>query len=148
MLLLAMSSFLSGILFAVGLGLSGMTRPEKVVGFLNVTRDWDPTLAFVMGGAVLVSGLIFPWVLRRRAPVLNSRFDLPTERTLTAEVLVGSALFGVGWGLSGYCPGPALVSLVTGSGSVAIFVSAMALGLLAGSALKPSVEPRRGKDSR
>lgn len=142
MLLLATASFLSGVVFAIGLGLSGMTRPEKVIGFLDIAGDWDPTLAFVMGGAVLVSGLVFPWILRRRAPLLNARFELPTERTLTAELLVGSALFGVGWGLSGYCPGPALVSLVTGSGSVAIFVASMAIGLVLGRMRMTSSESR------
>lgn len=128
----SLAAFGCGLVFAIGLGLASMTQPAKVIGFLDVAGRWDPTLAFVMGGAVLVGLLLFPRILSRRAPLLASRF-LVTERTgIDAPLVIGAALFGAGWGLSGYCPGPALVSLVTGAPPVLVFVASMAIGLYAG----------------
>jgi len=125
-------AFVFGVIFAVGLGLAGMTHPSKVIGFLDITGHWDPTLAFVMGGAVVVGLLLFPRILRRQAPVLAARFVLPEKPHIDTPLLAGAAIFGVGWGLSGYCPGPAVVSLVTGAPPVLVFVICMAAGLVLG----------------
>jgi uncharacterized membrane protein YedE/YeeE len=123
------SAFFCGWIFAIGLGVAGMTQPAKVIGFLDVAGHWDPTLMFVMGGAVMLGLVSFPWVLKRRAPVFEDRFVLPEKTGFDACLLSGAALFGLGWGLSGYCPGPALVSVVTGHVSVIVFVIAMMAGL-------------------
>ena len=122
-------SIFAGILFALGLGISGMTQPQKVTSFLNFLGDWDPSLIFVMLGATvtyLVGHLV---VLKRPAPILGSRFQLPTRRDIDRPLVLGSALFGLGWGMVGFCPGPALVSMVTGMDSVVIFVLAMGVGM-------------------
>jgi uncharacterized membrane protein YedE/YeeE len=123
------SAFFCGLIFAVGLGVAGMTRPGKVIGFLDVAGQWDPTLMFVMGGAVLLGLVTFSWVLKRQTPVLEERFILPEKTGVDPWLLSGAALFGLGWGLSGYCPGPALVSVVTGHVSVIVFVISMMVGL-------------------
>jgi len=125
-------AFLLGTVFALGLGLSGMTNPAKVTGFLDVGGTWDPTLAFVMGSAVLVSFASFGRILARPAPLFDRRFVLPKHQAITASLVGGAALFGIGWGLSGYCPGPALVSLVTGAPAAIVFVASMAVGLKLG----------------
>ncbi|WHZ10371.1 MAG: YeeE/YedE family protein [Burkholderiaceae bacterium] len=135
-----MLALVSGALFAVGLVLSGMTEPARVIGFLNVGGlidparfgRWDPSLAFVMGGAVAVSLLAFAITPRPgRSPWLADRFRLPTRSDIDARLLVGAALFGVGWGLGGYCPGPALASALTGGAGTLVFVAALALGMWA-----------------
>ncbi len=118
-----------GIVFALGLGLAGMTEPQRVIGFLDVAGAWDPTLAIVMGSALLVTGLTFPRILARERAALGDRFTLPTQSALDAPLLGGAALFGIGWGLSGYCPGPALVSLVTTTPQIVVFVIGLAVGL-------------------
>jgi uncharacterized membrane protein YedE/YeeE len=120
-----------GALFALGLGLSGMTRPDKVLGFLDVAGRWDPSLAFVMGAAVLVATLGFAWTLRRRAPRWDADFHLPARTRVDAALVGGAALFGVGWGLSGYCPGPALLAVVGGDRRAWTFVAAMLVGMAA-----------------
>lgn len=120
----------AGSLFAFGLALAGMTRPAKVLGFLDFFRAWDPSLAFVMGGAIAVHAVAVALITRRTSPVLAAGFVLPTRRDLDIRLLVGAALFGVGWGLGGYCPGPGIAALVTGSGSVAAFVVAMLAALV------------------
>ena len=122
---------LAGTLFGLGLAVSGMTDPAKVIGFLDLFGDWDPTLAFVMGGALLVAFPAFRWAGRRRRPVLAGSFDLPTERSPDPRLLGGATLFGVGWGLSGLCPGPAVASLVTGVPGIFAFVAAMLAGMAA-----------------
>ncbi|MBU6280834.1 YeeE/YedE family protein [bacterium] len=127
-----LSAFACGFVFAIGLGLAGMTRPSKVVGFLDVTGNWDPTLAFVMGGAVLVGLVAVPVVLRRGRPLFEGTFSLPSRKDVDLPLVAGSAIFGVGWGLAGWCPGPAIVSLATLSPTLLTFLVAMALGLLAG----------------
>lgn len=142
-----LSALVFGTVFAFGLGVAGMTQPAKIIGFLDVAGDWDPTLLFVMGGAVGLTGLVFPWVLRRRGPLLNASFHLPEHRPLDARLVLGAALFGIGWGLSGYCPGPAIVSLVTGSGSVAAFLLSMVIGLLLGRRLRPVRPPTETEHS-
>lgn len=119
----------SGALFGLGLAVSGMANPAKVIGFLDVTGDWDPTLAFVMGGALLVSVPAFRMIFGRRRPVLAEDFELPSNKEVDARLLGGSALFGVGWGLSGFCPGPAVTALATGITPVFAFVAAMVAGM-------------------
>ena len=120
---------ISGVLFGLGLTLSGMSDPAKVLGFLNVTGVWMPDLIFVMGGAVVVTLILTPWVLRRQAPLLASAFSLPGKQLLDRRLVGGAMLFGIGWGLSGYCPGPALVSLLYGYESTLIFCLAMFAGM-------------------
>ena len=107
-------ALLAGTLFGVGLAVSGMANPQKVIGFLDVAGEWDPTLLFVMGGALLVTIPAFRLILGRPRPLLADRFALPTKSALDGRLLGGAALFGVGWGLSGLCPGPAVVAMVTG----------------------------------
>jgi len=119
----------AGAFFGLGLAVSGMVDPAKVIGFLDVAGDWDPTLAFVMGGALLVTIPAFRLIFKRPRPVLAEDFELPTKKELDAQLLGGSALFGVGWGLSGFCPGPAVTALATGLTPVFAFVVAMLAGM-------------------
>lgn len=123
-------SLASGILFGVGLIVSQMVNPAKVLNFLDIAGDWDPTLAFVMGGAVLVSALLFPVVLKREHPMFAARFYLPARRDIDWRLLTGAVLFGIGWGMAGLCPGPALTALASGLPPVIGFVAAMAVGAL------------------
>jgi uncharacterized membrane protein YedE/YeeE len=120
----------SGALFGLGLAVSGMMNPAKVIGFLDFAGGWDPTLAFVMGGALLVTIPAFRLILSRQRPILADGFALPTRSTLDGRLLAGAALFGVGWGLSGFCPGPAVAALVTGLTPVFAFVAAMLAGMI------------------
>ncbi len=133
--------YLCGVLFALGLGVAGMTQPTKVIAFLDIFGNWDPSLAFVMGGAVGVNLLLYRLTLRRRRPLLEEAFVIPSRRAINARLLGGAALFGVGWGLSGYCPGPALVASVSGTTPVLAFVAAMVAGMLVFQKL-PGEEPR------
>lgn len=119
----------AGLFFALGLGISGMTQPTKVLAFLDVAGAWDPSLAFVMAGAIAVHAPIARWALQRPAPMMGGRWQVPTRNDLDGRLLGGAALFGVGWGLSGYCPGPALVSLVSGATGAVVFVAAMVAGM-------------------
>lgn len=122
-------AILTGIIFGLGLAISGMMNPAKVIGFLDVAGNWDPTLAFVMGGALLITIPAFRLILSRPCPVLSNRFELPRKTSLDVRLLGGSALFGVGWGLSGFCPGPAVAALAAGLTPVFVFVAAMTLGM-------------------
>lgn len=133
----------AGVLFGFGLALSGMTRTEKVRGFLDFLGAWDPSLMFVMGGAVLVHLAAYRVVARRRSPLFAETFQIPTRHDLSARLVVGSALFGVGWALGGFCPGPGLVSLVSGAPAALAFVVAM----LAGIALIDRLTPDRARES-
>lgn len=120
----------AGALFGAGLLVAGMTQPAKVIGFLDVARSWDPSLAFVMGGAVAVYGLAFRAIRRRRTdPWFDATFHLPTRRDVDVALLAGSALFGIGWGLGGLCPGPGLVAAASGRAPGVAFVGAMAAGM-------------------
>ena len=123
---------LAGLLFGAGLALSGMVDPAKVLGFLDVAGSWDPTLALVLAGAVGVNLVGYRLAFRRGAPWLTERFVLPTATRVDGPLLAGAALFGIGWGLVGYCPGPALAALSTGSPRVVVFVLAMIAGSLVG----------------
>jgi uncharacterized protein len=118
-----------GAVFGLGLAISGMMNPAKVIGFLDVAGSWDPTLALVMGGALLVAIPAYRMILARRRPVLADGFSLPTRTRLDAPLILGSALFGVGWGLVGFCPGPAVAAVVTGLPAVLGFVAAMLAGM-------------------
>ena len=123
------AAFVAGALFAVGLGVGGMTQPATVLAFLDVAGSWDPSLAFVMVGAVGVYAAAFRLTRRRSRPVLSDAFAIPARRDVDVRLLVGAALFGIGWGLAGYCPGPGIVSLVTGRADVVVFVTAMLAGM-------------------
>ena len=118
-----------GILFAIGLGISGMTRPEKVFGFLDVFGSWDASLIFVMIGAVLVHFVAFRFIVRRKSPLFSPKWHLPAKREMTLPLIAGSFLFGVGWGLAGYCPGPALTSLASFQSRPLIFFVSMIFGM-------------------
>lgn len=120
---------LCGLLFALGLGLGGMTDPAKVVGFLDVAGAWDPSLAFVMAGALGTHAVLRRLVLRRKQPVLAPAFPSLKSARVDGRLMGGAALFGIGWGLSGYCPGPALATLPTGGSMVLLFVVAMLAGM-------------------
>ena len=122
--------FLVGLLFGWGLLLSGMTDPGKVIGFLDLAGRWDPSLAFVMGGAILVGYFAFAAAGKRARTFLGGALQLPTHRDIDARLVAGSALFGVGWGLAGFCPGPALVALGAGIDQAALFVAAMLAGMV------------------
>lgn len=142
----SITAFLSGLLFAVGLGLGGMTEPSHVLGFLDVAGDWDFRLAFVMGGAVAVHAALRPLILRRARPLFAPAFAVFSRQRVDARLVGGAALFGVGWGLAGYCPGPALASVSQGGPALLLFVSAM----LGGMAFARWVAPERsaGDDAR
>lgn len=122
-------SFVAGLVFSLGLGISGMTDPAKVIAFLDVTGNWDPSLAFVMGGAMVPNIILFRFILKRDKPLFDIRFHLPTSTVVDGSLLGGAALFGVGWGLSGYCPGPAITSVAGGGSSAILFVAAMVVGV-------------------
>jgi uncharacterized membrane protein YedE/YeeE len=122
-------SFVVGVLFAVGLAISGMTQPQKVIGFLSLS-NWDPSLLFVMLGAISVHLLSYPLVRRRQSPLLDTKWHVPTRKEITPRLIIGSALFGIGWGLAGFCPGPAVTSLASGDGRSVLFVATMILGML------------------
>lgn len=119
-------AFIAGAIFSIGLVFGGMTQPSKVIGFLDFFGDWDPSLAFVMIGAIAVNGSAY-WLLarRRRFPLLDTTLRLPQAQAITPKLVIGSALFGIGWGLGGYCPGPALVSLASMAVETGVFVIAM-----------------------
>lgn len=123
-------SLFSGFLFAVGLTIAGMTQPSKVIGFLDVFGNWDPSLMLVMGGAVAVNLVLFRFILKRPNPILGVRFSLPTARDIDLPLVVGSALFGIGWGLGGYCPGPGISSLAVLGNAGIVFVVTMVGGML------------------
>lgn len=125
-----LAAFLSGLVFAVGLALGGMTDPNKVLSFLDVTGGWDPSLAFVMGGAVLFYSPVYHYFVKRSGPLLHHTFHLPTREDIDLRLVAGGALFGVGWGLGGFCPGPAIVSAASLRSDVLIFVGAMLVGML------------------
>ena len=127
-MVVALSSFVIGIIFGLGLAISEMINPARVIGFLDVAGRWDPTLMFVMGGALAVTLPAFAFILRRARPLLDGAFFLPTKRDIDRPLIIGAALFGIGWGLGGFCPGPALAGLASGAPGVMLFVVAMVAG--------------------
>ena len=123
-----LTAFAVGVIFALGLTISEMINPGRVLGFLDVAGHWDPTLLLVMAGALVITVPIFPVILRRPKPLLAAQFTLPTKTRLDLPLVLGAAVFGAGWGLAGFCPAPALAALASGSPSVILFVVAMILG--------------------
>ena len=127
---LSLAAF-SGALFGVGLAVSGMTKPSKVVGFLDLAGAWDPSLAFVMMGAIAVHFFGLRAILRRKHPLMTDAFHVPTRQDLDRRLVVGSAIFGVGWALGGFCPGPGLVAAASGSSAALVFVAGLVGGIVA-----------------
>ena len=128
--------FLSGLVFGLGLVISGMADPAKVLNFLDLAGSWDPSLAFVMGGATLTAFIGYRLVWRRPAPVLDQTFDVPTNRSIDRPLVTGAALFGIGWGIGGFCPGPAWTALPLLAPGTLIFVPMMLAGLWIGGQIK------------
>ena len=126
----AVTALLAGLLFGIGLMVSGMANPAKVLGFLDLAGTWDPSLAFVMTGAIAIGSLVFLVARRRERSFLGLPVQLPASTTVTLRLVLGSAAFGVGWGLAGFCPGPAVSALSIGLPSVPLFVVAMAAGMI------------------
>lgn len=122
-------SFFVGLIFSIGLAISGMTQPQKIIQFLN-PWDWDPSLLFVMAGAVGVHIITYSLVRKRATPLFDSKWHVPTRKDITARLIIGSALFGIGWGLGGFCPGPGVVSLASFDQQPALFVGAMIAGMI------------------
>ena len=129
-------ALVAGLMFGVGLALSGMTDTQVVLGFLDIAGEWNPTLMFVMGGALAVTLPVFNYSLRKRKPLLCDDYDLPTKTKPDTRLILGSAIFGIGWGLYGYWPGPALASLSSLNTEPFIFVAAMAAGVLSARLVK------------
>lgn len=123
-------SLLAGLIFGLGLALSGMTSPAKVLDFLDLAGNWDPSLLFVLGGAVGVTAIVFRWILRRKKPLFSDQFFLPLAKNIDGKLIVGALIFGIGWGISGYCPGPAIASLASPNWETWIFLPAMLAGIL------------------
>ena len=138
----ALIALLAGLVFGLGMILSGMGSPAKVQDFLDVFGAWDPSLALVMGGAIAVGLVAFTWAKRRSQSLLGLPMQLPTAVGVDRRLLIGAALFGVGWGLAGFCPAPALMNLVTGQWQVLLFVAAMVVGMLAQHAWARAVAAR------
>ena len=125
-------SLTSGLIFGFGLAVSSMINPAKIVGFLDITGDWDPSLAFVMGGAVFVTALTFRLILKRPKPIFTDIFELPSKVSLDSKLITGAAIFGVGWAMSGLCPGPAISSIGLLDEKLLIFVCTLLIGSLIG----------------
>ena len=119
-----------GYIFAIGLGVSGMTQPQKVVGFLDLFGEWDPSLIFVMLGGIVVHFAVYKLIRRRKSPLLSTDWHVPTKKEITPALIIGALLFGTGWGLGGFCPGPAVTSLASFETKPFIFVVSMLAGML------------------
>ena len=125
-----LAALIAGIVFGLGLVISQMTNPEKVLAFLDIFGNWDPSLSFVMGGAVITTTLGYHIVLKRPKPIADSEFHLPQKTTLDRRLIIGAVLFGIGWGLVGLCPGPAIAALSFGGMPILVFFAAMAAGMV------------------
>jgi hypothetical protein len=124
-----LAAFAVGFIFAIGLGISGMVQPQKVVGFLDLFGQWDPSLIFVMIGGIVVHFVTYKIIRRRKSPLFSTNWHVPTKKDITPALVTGSLLFGIGWGLAGYCPGPALTSLASFEMKPLIFVISMLVGM-------------------
>lgn len=122
-------TYLIGLIFGVGISISGMANPAKVINFFDVAGTWDPSLAFVMGGGLITAAIGYYFVFKRSAPVFDTHFTVPTSRVIDAKLVGGSAIFGIGWGIAGFCPGGALPALGTGRVEVFIFFAALVAGI-------------------
>lgn len=136
------SALVAGVIFGVGLSVSEMVNPEKVLAFLDIFGDWDPSLAFVMGAALLVTAIGYRLAWRRTAPFFADRFQIPGNRAIDAKLATGSVLFGIGWGLVGLCPGPALAAISFGGPQAWVFLASMTVGVLVFD-LSPLASPKR-----
>ena len=134
--------YLIGVIFGTGIVISGMANPAKVINFFDVAGSWDPSLAFVMGGALVVAGIGYRLVFGRARPLFEGKFMLPTARNLDARLIGGSAVFGIGWGIAGFCPGGALPALGTGRWEVFAFAAAMLAGIFAARTLQSLSRPK------
>lgn len=132
--------FCIGFIFAIGLGVSGMTLPQRVLGFLNLSSNWDPALLFVMISALVVSAIFVVFAKKRSRPILAKEFHWPTKTKLDRPLMIGATIFGIGWGLAGYCPGPAIVASAAGSKEALVFL----LSMFCGMALFLVYDKRRG----
>ena len=137
----ALSAWLSGLVFGLGLIVSGMANPAKVLGFLDLAGEWDPSLALVMGGAVAVGFFAFLIAKNRKRSFIGAEMKLPTASAIDSRLLAGSALFGAGWGVAGFCPGPGLVALGMGEPKALVFVAAMLVGMVIFSWLEKRKSP-------
>jgi uncharacterized protein len=142
-MLRVLSAAAIGLVFGAGIAISGMGNPAKVLNFFDLAGAWDPSLLLVMGAALAVTFVGYRLVLRRHAPVLESRFHLPTRRDLDLPLIGGSALFGIGWGIAGFCPGGAIPALGTGEPAASIFVAAMIGGILVATGLRTVIARRQ-----
>lgn len=127
---LIISAFVSGFVFGLGLIIAGMVQPQKIIAFLSFTKSWDPSLMFVMAGAIPVHFLTYRWIAKRPHPIFDLRWHYPTNTIIDRKLVIGSAIFGIGWGLGGICPGPALAALASGSVVIWTFFAAMIAGML------------------
>lgn len=125
----ALSALAVGFIFALGLGLSGMTQPQKVIGFLDLFGNWDPSLIFVMAGAIVVHFVTYKLIRRRKSPLLSTQWHVPTKKEITPALIIGAFIFGVGWALGGFCPGPAITSLASFDKTPFVFVISMLVGM-------------------
>lgn len=123
-------SLISGVIFSMGLVISGMTNPDKVIGFLDIFGDWDYALAFVMGGAVLFNLASFKFIKKKDLPVFHDKIEWPTKKDIDKKLVIGSTLFGIGWGIAGICPGPGITNLVLLDPKIIVFVISMIAGML------------------
>jgi len=137
-------TYFIGLIFGVGISISGMANPAKVINFFDVAGSWDPSLAFVMGGALIVTFIGYRFVLKRPAPILSASFQLPNRRDLDLPLISGSALSGIGWGIAGFCPGGALPALGTGQPEVFIFVAALIAGIFSAKLMQATRARRAG----
>ena len=140
-----LSSYVIGLIFGIGISISGMANPAKVLNFFDVAGNWDPSLIFVMGGALVVTFVGYRLVLRRTTPMLDAKFHLPENRHLDARLLGGAAVFGIGWGIAGFCPGGALPALGTGRFEVIAFVAALIAGIFAAKVLMALTHARAAR---
>ena len=134
--MIKLTAFFSGLIFGLGLLLAGMTNPAKVLAFLDLAGAWDPSLALVMAGAIAVAVIPLQWARKNRLSLLGARMQLPVKREMDARLIGGSLVFGVGWGIAGICPGPAVAILLTGHWKILIFILAMQAGMYVFSALE------------
>lgn len=137
-----LTTYLIGLVFGLGIVISGMVNPAKVLNFFDIAGTWDPSLAFVLGGAVLTTFIGYKFVLKRQTPIFEGKFSLPTKTDLDGKLIGGSAIFGIGWGIAGFCPGGALPALGTGMLPVVMFVIALIVGMVLARRLEPFLESR------